>query len=262
MRKFPPRRNVRKTFMVVTLASLVICLTIGLTARSLDKSDWKQWTKSDVRSILTKSPWVSDCCRDWNGLPASSDGIGDATPSGGYTASIVSSNLIRHALVRQLQLDSRYHTLDSAHRAEVDQRIAECLSERTNKYIIISFSFNIGPDRKFAVAKANEIHLLLPDGRKIAGESLTDSVAWNCGRLEKETDQYPVVGSFSSFGLYGPKSEVAFPRFLDGNPTVGPNDKKIRVDLDFPAARSWPGHSRPEIDFNVDKLIYQGKPDF
>jgi hypothetical protein len=56
---------------------------------------------------------------------------------------------------------------------------------------------------------------------------------------------------------------LAFPRITDGKPTIGPNDKKIRIELDF-HRKPWPGHSveQSEIDFSIDKLIYHGKPDF
>jgi hypothetical protein len=263
MRKFPPRLAVRNVFPLFALASLILCLAVGAIAQFQDQSDWHQWTAKYVHKVLTNSPWVSTCCRDWSGAPASSDGVGDATATLGYSASIVSSQMVRQALVRRLRLDRRYQTLDHLHRAEVDQRIAACLSERFDKYIVVSFGLNFAPDPKFGSVNPNGFHLLTPDGRKIVGQVVNDSIALKCSALPSDLYQYSIVRPVSDLGLYGPHDELAFPRIVDGKPTIGPNDKRIRIDLDLDFyKKSWPGHSVAEIDFNIAKLTYQGKPDF
>jgi len=251
--------TIPETVISVVLASLILVLAVRGMAQSQDQMDWKQWTENDVKKILTKSPWVSNCCREWDNGP---DGIG-SQPDIGYSASIVSSQMVRQALVRRLQLDERYQTLDHAHRAEVDQRTGACLSERFDEYIVVSFGFSFLPHPKFGSASTNGIHLLTSDGRKIAGQVVNDSIVLKCSALPSDLYQYPIARPASDLGLYGTHDELAFPRIVDGKPTIGPNDKKIRVELDF-YRKLWPGHSAAdsEIDFSIEKLIYQGKPDF
>ena len=263
MRKFPPRLAIRNVFPSFALASLIVCLAVGAIAQSQDQTDWHQWTAKDVHEILFKSPWVSNCCRDWDTGPYQHDGPTVGGPADlGYSASIVSSLTVRQALVRRMELDKRYETLDSTARKDVDQELANCLNQKFSNYIVLSFSF-FGPSQDPAVNPAKflltKIHILTSDGRRITGNQVTKPVAESCGGFTRDSD----LSSLGIYGwsLYGPGHEVAFPRVVDGKPTIGPNDKTIRIDLDF-YKDMWPRHSVGEIDFTIDKLIYQGKPDF
>jgi hypothetical protein len=256
-----PSRIVHGLGIITVLLSLCIVFAARATDQSWEQKDWKEWTARDVQTILTKSSWVSTCCREWN-VAATANVNDDPAASLGYTGTIVSSELIRQALVRSVQLDRHYQTLDAEHRENADEAIAACLNEKFDRYIIISFSFNFGPDPKFDLVNSSEIHLLTSDGRKIVGQVVTSPISWKCGSLQSETIQRTVATPSADPGRYGSHHELAFLRVVDGTPTIGLDDKKIRVELDFSAARSWPGHSHPEIDFSIDKLIYKGKVDF
>jgi hypothetical protein len=76
----------RKTFIPVMLGGLIIFLAIGVTARPQVQTDWRQWTAKDVHTILTKSPWVSRCCRDWDTMTGANESGADP----GFIAIIVS----------------------------------------------------------------------------------------------------------------------------------------------------------------------------
>jgi hypothetical protein len=223
------------------------------------EKDWTEWTAEDVHQILYSSPWVSNCCR----------GISDEDEIVNLplTASIVSSHAIRQALARRIQFDKKYQRLGVLARQEVDQRIANCLGQEFDNQIIVSFSFGVqeNPYVSSISTYSSEIYLVTSDGRKIRGNVPDYSIARYCGGLTVDLDPKPDVGlatgSLWSWALYGPKHELAFPRVLDGKPTIRPDDKQIRIELDF-YKDTFPGHSVGEIDFQIDKLIYQGKPDF
>jgi hypothetical protein len=256
MRKVSPRVATGRTFKPKALTSLIIFLAVGIVARPQEQTDWKQWTAKDVQQVLYKSPWVALCCREWDTLPPS--------PDAGYTASIVSSRAVRQALVRRMQMDKRYQTLDPVRRAEVDQRISACLNEKFDNYIVLSFSFNVVHDHPvFPKIYPSESYLLTSDGRKVVGQVVTDPVGPKCGAPPDHVIGYPPTRPGTDLWLTGPEHELAFPRIMDGKATIAPDDKKIRVQLDF-YTKSWPGHSVAEsaLDFNIGKLIYQGKPDF
>ena len=177
----------------------------------------------------------------------------------GFTAVILSSQTVREALARHMQLDKRYVKLDNASRQEVDQRIEACLNEKFDEEIVFSFSFLGNPGLNMDESYLGRIYLIASDGRKIAGNKVRMSIAMTCGAFAQDSDLSSLGIDTFSWPPLGPRKEVAFPRFVDGKPTIAPKDATIRVDSGFrgrqPAAYS-------ELDFRIDKLVYQGKPDF
>jgi hypothetical protein len=263
MHNIPPRPTSRKTFMAIAVASLIIFLAIGVAAKSQVQTDWRQWTKTDVHKILSASPWVSSCCRTWLG------GGESIPPDTGDIAVIVSSQTVREALVRNLQLDKRYEKLDPARHQEVDQRINSCLSEKFDDYIVFSFSFlgnsPSGPTFKDKLFVSN-LYVVTSDGRRIAGHLTPVSTTMTCGAFPQDpglASLWPLWNNLSSpWWPLGPGKEVAFPRFVDGKPTIARDDKTIRIHLDRNGGSEAHPAKYVSIDFSIDKLIYQGKPDF
>jgi hypothetical protein len=243
--------TIHKICMMFGLAAITVFLGIATAARPHEETDWKQWTKTDVHRILSKSPWVSNCCRATMIDADHRTGPLDS----GFTARIMSSQTVREALVRQMQLDNRYEKLDPVHRQEVNQRITECLNQKFENSIVVSFAFRFADDRHVDLPMTSQIHLLTAEGKEIAGRLSTDSIETKCGEISNEVKF-----------LHGAPvhNEVEFPRyFVDGGPTISPADKTIRIELDF-YRKSYPGNTvaESELDFNIEKLIYQGKPDF
>jgi len=111
MPKKPSQLALHRICATLVLAALTVPILASGTSNPWDQTDWKQWTARDVRNILTNSPWVSYCCPERDG--------GDANPL--ETAVIMSSQTVREALVRHMQLDKRYATVDLARRREIDR---------------------------------------------------------------------------------------------------------------------------------------------
>jgi hypothetical protein len=247
---FSPHILPRVRAMLV-LAALIFALLAARKSNPQDQTRWRQWTKDDVHRILSKSPWVSNCCR----APMMEADRRTGPLDTGFTAKIMSSQTIREALVRQMQLDTRYEKLDPARRQEVDQRIAACLNEKFDNSIVVSFAFRFADERHVNLPMTSQIHLLTSDGKEIAGRLSTDSIETKCGEISNEIKF-----------LHGAPihNEIEFPRYyVDGRPTISPTDKTLRIELDF-YRKSYPGNSvgESELDFNIDKLVNQGKPDF
>jgi hypothetical protein len=242
----------RKIFIATTLASLIILFELGAASQFYDQTDWKQWTARDVHQILTKSPWVSNCCRE----PFMTFDGGAGPSDSGFTARIVSSQTVREALARRVQLDKRYEKLDPARREEVDQGIAACLNEKFDTDLVFSFSvaFWEGHWNGLGQASPDQVYLLTSDGRKIVGHLVPDSnsIEAKCGGLPNQMTRH-------DRGVHG--NEIAFPRFDEGKSTVGPDAKTLRIAVDY-NRETTPSHTVGELDFNIEKLIHHGKPDF
>jgi hypothetical protein len=240
---------------MLILAALTVPLVAGRNSSPWDQTDWKHWTAKDVHNVLSKSPWVARCCRDWDTM-AAADQVG-ADP--GFTAIILSSHTVREALVRHMQLDKRYEKLDSTQHQEIDRRIDACLNEKFDDYIVLSFSFLGNPRPEMNESYRSRIYVITSDGRKIGGHQLPISVAMTCGASAQGSDLGSLRIDTSSWSPFGPRKEVAFPRFVDGKPTIAPKDTTIRVDSGF---RGRQPATYSELDFKIAILIYQGKPDF
>jgi hypothetical protein len=158
-----------------------------------------------------------------------------------------------------MQLDKRYEKLDTASRQQIDQRTGACLSEVFDNYIVFSFSFLGNPGLDLDRSYLDRIYLITSDGRKIPGHQLPGSIAMTCGAISQSADPSSLGIDASSWPALGPRKEVAFPRFVDGKPTIAPKDTTIRVDSGF---RGRQPASYSELDFGIEKLVNQGKPDF
>ncbi|MFZ0819337.1 MAG: hypothetical protein WAM91_04660, partial [Candidatus Acidiferrales bacterium] len=84
---------------------------LSVAAQSWQQKDWKQWTAADCKELLNSSPWVSS---------GSSHGSI-------HRAIIISSLVIREAMLRQEELHHNYEKMSPDQQAAFDKRIAGCL---------------------------------------------------------------------------------------------------------------------------------------
>lgn len=237
--------------VALILAALTVPIVVGRTADPWGQPDWRQWSAADIHRILYKSPWVSNCCR----APLMESDRRTGPLDSGFTARIMSSQTVREALVRQMQLDKRYQKLDSTRRQEVDQRTAECLNEKFENSIVVSFAFRFADERHVDLPMTSQIHLRTSDGEEISGRLASNSIETKCGEIANK------IKFLHDAPIH---NEIEFPRYYaDGRPTISAADKAIRIELDF-YRKSYPGNSvaESELDFDIAKLIYKGKPDF
>jgi hypothetical protein len=264
MKRHQVPSTTHKTFTPTALAALIVFFAVGVTARSQDQTDWRQWTTKDVHKILSGSPWIANCCRTWLG------GGESIPPDPGFTVVIVSSRAVREALVRNMELDKRYEKLDTARHEEVDRRADACLNEKFDDSIVFSFSF-LGTGQDAATRKTDKLvvsnmYLVASDGRKVAGNLTPESVSMTCGAFPQPpalASLWPLWNNLPpSWWPLGRGKEVAFPRFVDGKPTIGPDEKTIRIYLKNNSGSETHRSNNAYVHFSIDKLVYQGKPDF
>jgi len=80
---------------------------------------------------------------------------------------------------------------------------------------------------------------------------------------------FPQDSNLSSIKLYGstslpfgPGKELAFPRLVEGKPTIGPQDKTIRLEPGYDTYSFAGAKGDSGLNFKIEKLIRQGKPDY
>jgi hypothetical protein len=243
----PPSGTIGKMWMMMVLTGLNVLLAVAAIAHPQEQPDWKQWTTKDVNQVLSKSPWVSSCCWEFRNPAQQPPVVG-----GGIRATIVSSEAVRRAFVRRIQLDKHYGRLDAALQQDVDKRIGTCLNTKFDGYLVLSLSYDFSGVLDSALTSSDQIHLLTSDGTKIAGHLVADPITPKCALLPT---------AIKWFDGAPPRNEIAFPRYVDGKPTIRQTDTTIRIVIDF---HETTGSVRRvgELDFDIDKLIHQGNPDF
>jgi hypothetical protein len=206
------------TFGIFALA-VVLAFPSKASTESWEDKDWTQWTAEDCNLILTSSPWVAT--NSTNG-PTTYE-KGERTKS---IAQIASSMVIRHAAVRQAQLEQDRDHMAPKAKQEFDQQAAACLNQDVTDRIVIGLDAYAQSDDSRAAGD------LVIGKQKYPISQTADWIASN------PCPFYAVV--------------ITIPRTVDGKPIIGPADKKMEIKS--PSIRSF--------SFDPQKLIYKGKPDF
>jgi len=216
------RNNLRRSF--TPLAILVVATLAALASAATSAPPWelKDWTQ-----------WTNEDCEliltksPWVSTNLSNGpGSYEKGERVQAVAQIVSSLVIRQASVRQAQLQQDRDHMDAKAKQEFDQQAAACLNQSVGDRIVIGLDAN---------AQTGD--------SKVGGEV----------EISKRT--YPLT-QISDWVTSNPcpfyAVVVTIPRVVGGNPVIGPADKKLEIKS--PTIRKF--------SFDLQKMIYKGKPDF
>jgi hypothetical protein len=214
----------RRQIIFTSLAIFVIAAFTALTSTATNVPPWdaKDWTQ-----------WTDQDCQliltasPW--VSTNSSNGPNSYEKGGQVksvAQIVSSLVIRQAAVRQAQLQMDHDHMQPDAKKQFDQQADACLNQNVTDRIVI------GLDADAQI-----------DDSKVSGEvsiskrtyPITQVSDWN---TSNPCPFYPVV--------------ISFPRATGGNPAISSADKKLEIK----------SPSLKHFSFDVQKMIYKGKPDF
>jgi hypothetical protein len=212
----------------------ILALTTTARSESWKSKDWTRWTLQDCMQITTDSPWA-DTYREHQAY------LGNDTIMPSPVTAVVSSSLmIRQAYVRQQQLRIGQSDLISPEmrnqgEAMLQDRSDACLNESFSDRIVVTIT-GVFPG-EFKTPPELEV-----SGRKYPPMEISQ--------------ENPVGKACTSHMLIAglPASEYVYPRVVNGNPVIGPKDKRIVITT----ATTW-AHN---FVFNLQRMVYKGKPDF
>ena len=110
----------------VCFAALVLILVIAgiASAQAWEKKPYQQWSKAEVEKLLSDSPWARQHIQHYSrgGNAGNSSSEARRAPDLDFmvTARLRSALPIRQALVRQMQIQSKYDKLSPAERVALD----------------------------------------------------------------------------------------------------------------------------------------------
>jgi|SRR5882724_2227781 len=214
----------RRKLVSTPLIILILAAVTALTSTATNAPPWetKDWTQ-----------WTDADCQliltssPW--VATNSSNGPNSYEKGGQVkslAQIVSSLIIRQASVRQAQLQMDHDHMQPDAKKQFDQQADACLNQNVTDRIVI------GLDADAQI-----------EDSKVSGEvaiskrtyPITPVSDWN---TSNPCPFYPVV--------------ISFPRVTGGNPAIGPADKKLEIK----------SPSLKHFSFDLQKMIYKGKPDF
>ena len=223
------RGNLRRTFILLGILILVMSLAFesSATAPPWEAKDWTQWTPKECISILSDSPWAVTFLAYSHGA----DGQESMSPA---TARISSSLVIRQAIMRMRGLPQDLARVPHRQQVQRDEKTGTaCLDQLFDDRIVVTISggfideIKSGPEMIVSRRKYSP----LPS-------SQSDPIADACWEQTLTRNSRSVV--------------FVYPRVVGGKPVIGPGDKKFTI------VSPW----KRDFEFNVEKMVYKGKPDF
>jgi hypothetical protein len=212
----------RRKIPILAAILTLAALTTSATSPPWQATDWHLWTIDDCDWILRRSPWAS---------PFHAEESWGAPKVGSNARVLITSSLaVRRALVKTSFRPNQ-------------QKIDACLNQDFSDRIVVT----VVPRHDDDFARAPE---MIISGRKYSATGaypvnmatdpcLNDSQAGNVFELANGGE---FVGALA----------FVYPRVVDGKPIIGPTDKKFVVM----------SSKNRNFDFDIRKMIYEGKPDF
>jgi len=246
-----------RTFAVLLLSSLAICLVAAGRANSADKpepwvaKDWTKWTADDCTQVEYFSPWSHDV---------------SSIVSGRYGNISTSIELrlalpIRQARLRDAQIKMRYDKMDAEKKQEFDQRYAASLSSDANDKIeIVITNISDRPPRN-----ANtESGVYAPDQAVQAILSLANGT-------HVQPIEAKILPPPSGIHVFANETEYVFPRTVGGRPLYSTSDLLLVISLGAPLivdkkTGKVEDHdfrsSGMVLSFNISDLLYKSNLEY
>jgi hypothetical protein len=240
---------------------VIICLigtAFAISTQSPIDQDWHQWSSDVCLKILTASPWIAT---------AEPEGPKDV-----HRAILLSSLLVRQAMLRQLQIQRKYDVMSPEKRKEFDNETATCLTDPTyTQFIVIrGWGGPLGNPKSAGVAEQLSI---VEHGAKLSPAIVLpvynidaplpcggESFPWQyiptaIDKLNNDWDKaHPSTLPRENRQLAPiPAQEFFYLRPVNGKPFIQPGDRTMVFD--------W-GQKGGQFTFHLADLIYKDKLDF
>src|SRR5579863_1346862 len=239
-----------------TLAFFGIALVVA--AQSPIDQDWHQWPSDVCLKVLTASPWVSAV------EPEGSKSV--------HRAVLLSSLLVRQAMLRELQIQKKYDKMSPAKRQESDNETATCLTDPLYTQYIVIRAWG-GPQGNPKSTGLAEQLSILEHGAKVSPAFVLpvsnidaplpcggESFPWQyiptaIDKLNNDWHKaHPSAQPRENRQLAPiPAQEFFYLRPVNGKPFIQPGDRTMVFD--------W-GEKGGQFTFHLADLIYKDKLDF
>lgn len=215
-----------------------------------ENSEYKEWSQKECRKMLEDSPWAEkyeNTSIDVNRAdPTSADG---APPYVRYRVQLRSALPIRQAIVRQTQIANNYDDLTAEQQQAIDKQTDSFLNTSYDDYVVVYITYETNTPR-------NVISQLVRHWQTQTTDMLKFSVFLGGSKSEKvPLEQYVVSQSAEQF------IQFVFPRKVNGQDLLQPEDKELILEFPVPAAGRV-GGGKVFVEFKTKKMIYNDKLEY
>lgn len=210
-----------------------------------EKKEYKEWTQKECTKVLEDSPWAKPLTltsvqvMENQSNRTSTDG---SQPYVKYQVQFRSALPIRQATVRQNQILSKYDTLPPEQKQAFDKQADSLLNAFPEDMVVVLVRYETN-DR-------NRDQELARWWQSKSTELLKNQVYLSGNKTKVPIGQF-VAGQGADRWF-----QFIFPKEVDGNPVITPQDKSIKLEFAYPPMGMGSGQAFQE--FKIEKMIFNG----
>jgi hypothetical protein len=218
-------------------ASLFVFL--GIFSFGAGDPDFTSWSLEKAAGILNRSPWSKQetITQVVGGIGSGIQGEKEIYNT--YFVRLLSARPVREAYARIRQIQLGYDQLSAAKKAEVDTDLARLLDLDVENWIVVGVAFRSNNPRQ-----QSSIERFL--------ESETTQTIRNRAYLATKRHPRVLLEAYFPPRDWMVGAKFVFPRYLNGEPVVSPDDKEFVFEFDTPV-------SGPElrVSYSVAELKWE-----
>ena len=225
-----------KRSILLTLIGLLFTANGAAQTAAWESKAVGRWDSADVQKILTNSAWGRSIN---SGVLTDTQMFGAIKQGIAASYNLRSALVVRYALVRQLQLEQRYDSMDEKAKVEFDKKNASLLRcPPCADYYIVSIRGNIPELKNTALIEFRKKQIF----------------------LSNEKGEKRFLAKFSPLTFEGSEALFFFPRKgEDGRVLITPDNKKLTFSIVSPDTERGSAMSLIQnIDINVSEIVREG----
>jgi hypothetical protein len=262
--------------------ALITCLFFsvsGLAAQDfIFKKPFDQWSAKDTKKVLEDSAWtarestvqVQFIPVNMTTAPSGPPNLGGGAPGPGadataspasgrsdatggettgreasleiwYQAQIRSALPVRQAMVRQAQIEQHYDALPPEKKSDFDQQSERLLKQDFKEHIVVAIHY----------------------GSNVRARDSELARYWQTRGIAEAPNNFSLIGSggrivrpmaFQAAPGAGRELQVVFPRTVDGEPIIGPDDDRLVLEFTAPEIQTQKAEHISMV-FKVKKML-------
>jgi hypothetical protein len=249
--------------------ALLAAVALPARAQFWEKKPWRQWSKQECDKMLTDSPWARKFTSTEVRIQASGIRTGgtqerETQPTIEYIAHLRSALPVRQAVVRKMQIQTRYDRMSEAEKRSFDKQADDYLNQDFSNRVVV--------------------HIVYQSNITALQQGLDDT--WRTSSTDLPADTYLINPRGERVGLTrfippvpeAPEFELIFSKDVQGEPVITQTDKKFQVQLPVinksnPASQTLLtgqiafsstalAETRMLFEFDVQKMMYKGKLEY
>lgn len=224
---------------------LMLCLVGAgagwVAAKDFWEEPFEKWKREEVLRMLSNSPWAQT--QTFNAV-AGGRGPGTAGEKElfyQFTVRLFSARPVREAYVRMMQILNKYDQMAPEQKQEFNARFRKALALDVSDRVIVALEYATNDPNA-----TRDLRTYLETARTETLKQSAYLITPRHGRLELR-EYYPPSPD-------GTGAKFIFPRLVNGQPVLEPQDREIRFDF-FIA----PIGQRLFVTFKVPKLVHRGE---